>query len=394
MNTDNKFNQIDEMILAFLRGKITAEELAYLKNWIALENANKDHFRKMYMLWKAYSITDQEDEKINKAFQKVYLKTLELDDDDSHPFKEWKGYFSISMLKWVAVVLLSICTGAVLSYLFQKDHLNKIDSITQNEINVPLGSKSRIVLPDHSVVWLNAGSKLTYSMIYGKKIREVNLEGEGYFKVAKMPDKPFIVHTLKANIKALGTEFNVKAYSDENTIETILVKGSVIVDKIAASGNISDNHPKKSIVLTPGQKVLIYKNDIVSGTNELVTSKPTKVKGTNHPRTPMVASNDMNLLVSNTEVETSWKNPSWVIQGENIKELFIELGRRFNVSILLQDKELEKYKFSGIIQSETLEQVFDLMSLTIPMSYSINKGKVDITLNTNLDSRYKRAYKN
>ena len=102
----------------------------------------------------------------------------------------------------------------------------------------------------------------------------------------------------------------------------------------------------------------------------------------------------MNPQASDTEIETSWKDPNWVIQGENIKDLFIKLGRRFNVSINLLDKDLEKYKFSGIIQSETLEQVFDLMSFTIPMSYYIEKGKVDISLNYKLENKYKRAYKN
>ena len=80
-----------------------------------------------------------------------------------------------------------------------------------NEISTKPGSKSRVQLPDGTVVTLNAGSKLSYDKEYGKELREVSLTGEGFFEVTKMKEKPFIIHTSSINIKVLGTVFNIKA---------------------------------------------------------------------------------------------------------------------------------------------------------------------------------------
>lgn len=394
MNKEKNIENIDELILSFLHGTITSEEVVLLKAWLTDDKSNKDYFKQMFMVWKAGSISEQNSDDVNSAFQKVYLKTFEAKEGELPVINERKQSLSVTLFKWAAVIFISFSAGSVLTYMFQKNQLISNAEVAQNEINVPLGSKSLIVLPDRTEVWLNAGSKLTYSMNFGKKLREVTLEGEGYFKVSKMPDKPFIVHTLKANIKALGTEFNVKAYPDENTIETILVEGSVVVNKTNSTQNSDDPKEIKSIILKPGQKVLIFKTPVIAGNEEPTTLDPAKKQLAIDQSGNSVATKEMNPQVANSVVETSWKDPNWVIQGENLKELFVKLGRRFNVTILLENEELDKYKFSGIIESETLEQVFDLMSLTIPLSYSIEKGKVEIKLNQKLENKYKRAYHN
>lgn len=226
-------------------------------------------------------------------------------------------------------------------------------------------------------------------MNYGQKLREVNLVGEGYFKVTKMANRPFIVHTSKAHIKALGTEFNVKAYPEENMVETILVKGLVAIQKTGANGNPKDFTAQNSILLKPGQKSIIFRETKVSKNDTPVDEKTT---GSSLKTDFKLVDKKVDLETLYIEVETSWKESRWIIQGSNLNELFVELGRRLNVSIRLTSEDLKKYQFSGIIQNETLEQVFDLMSLTFPISYHIEKGKVEISLNKQLDNKYKRPY--
>jgi len=101
-------------------------------------------------------------------------------------------------------------------------------AIAQQELFVPAGQRARITLPDGSTVWLNAGSRLLYPSVFGEE-RKVSLTGEGYFDVAKNPEKPFIVSTGSIDIKALGTEFNVYNYSKAEYISTTLIDGSVKV---------------------------------------------------------------------------------------------------------------------------------------------------------------------
>jgi ferric-dicitrate binding protein FerR (iron transport regulator) len=393
MNAENNFEQTDKLIQAFLQGRATASEIEALKSWLATSKSNREYFKLIYTIWKVDSASGMETEEIEQAYQKVSQAVFKENTDIPAFGEEERKLIPTVFLKWAAVILLSMGIGSLLTFFVQRKQSDSAGKIALNEINVPLGSKSHIILPDGSEVWLNAGSKLSYLMDYGKKQRKVNLEGEGYFKVAKIKERPFVVHTVKANIKALGTEFNVKAYPEENAIETILVEGSVVIDKIA-TGKSKKSQEENSIVLKPGQKVLIFKNlNVEEPVRKTATDVIKEEIAENAPELKKIGK-EIDLQESNTAIETSWKDPSWVIQGESVEDVFIMLGRRFNVSIEMKNYELNKYKFSGIIQNETLEQVFDLMSLTIPMSYTIEKGKAEIGLNPKLELKYKDAYKN
>ena len=323
MNTGENNEKNDKLILAFLGGTLTQAEKTELENWLAASESNRDYFKQINMLWKATAILSGKNEyDLDKAYQRVQLQIYKQKKSKLRSRERESSVsnrrFSAEVRKWAAVIILSLIAGGGLYYLVQRYTPTSME-MAKNEVIVPFGSKSRILLPDGSEVWLNAGSKLTYSMNYGRKLREVNLVGEGYFKVAHNPAKPFIVQASKVRIKALGTEFNVKAYPDENVIETILVKGSVVIDKSETSGNNS-NKISQSIVLKPGQKARIYKEPETKTTYvklpetkerlepELKVEKPEK-------------ENKINLQSSNTKIETSWKDERWIIKGENLDEL-------------------------------------------------------------------------
>jgi len=100
-----------------------------------------------------------------------------------------------------------------------------------NQLVIPYGNQSKVVLSDNTIVWLNAGSRLVYPTQFNGKTREVLLFGEAFFEVSKNPDKPFIVKTSDLSIKVLGTQFNVSAYAEDNVIQTVLKEGSVSISK-------------------------------------------------------------------------------------------------------------------------------------------------------------------
>ena len=116
-----------------------------------------------------------------------------------------------------------------------------------NQIIVPYGKRSSILLSDGTKVWLNSGSRLVYSPAFKGKTREVYLEGEACFDVAKDAGKPFYVKTDAYNIKVFGTKFNVMAYKEENQFNTILVEGKV-------SLNVNGQLFSKEVFLAPNQK--------------------------------------------------------------------------------------------------------------------------------------------
>lgn len=98
-----------------------------------------------------------------------------------------------------------------------------------NQLVIPYGNQSKLILSDNTVVWLNAGSRLVYPTFFNGKTREVLLFGEAFFEVSKNAEKPFIVKTSDIEIKVLGTQFNVSAYSEDKVIQTVLKEGSVAI---------------------------------------------------------------------------------------------------------------------------------------------------------------------
>jgi len=384
------YSNIDEIIFSYLKDEISVQEREMLTIWLASDPSHKNYFKQIYKIWNTVDLMKENDDEVEKILEKVKFQ-LQGEEKTSQKSLVSSRNILYAAGKWAAVFMISLCAGAFLYHWMEKKPLQPTQQSTYNEITVPMGSKSKIRLPDGTVVTLNAGSKLTYRMDYGKVLREVEFSGEGYFKVAKQKDKPFIVHTSKASIRALGTEFNVKAYPDENIVETILVEGSVVINKIQPAIDTKSLKNTESVILKPGQKLQILKKISLdqqslpskAGNNLPIGKANTKPIG-DHP--------EIIIGTADTRVETSWKDKRWIVQGIDLENLAVLLSRKFNVNIHLKDPELKEYKFSGIIENETVEEVFSIMKFTIPISYTIDKGEVIWAINRTREKDYKEAY--
>ena len=118
-----------------------------------------------------------------------------------------------------------------------------------NEIIIPFGKKSKLTLADGTIVWLNAGSRFAFPQKFEGNKRNVYLDGEAYFEVAKNKEQPFIVHSNDFQVEVLGTKFNVCGYSSDNFSETVLLEGSV---NIQVKGRLF--HEK--LLMAPNQKAI------------------------------------------------------------------------------------------------------------------------------------------
>ncbi len=130
--------------------------------------------------------------------------------------------------------------------------LSKVDGADDsrmNEVVIPFGKKSQLILEDGTKVWLNAGSRMAFPTRFSGKKREVFLDGEAYFEVAHNNDKPFLVNTSEISIKVLGTRFDVSAYNSDNVTETVLLEGKVSVSDLSVLGIL-----KHETILSPNQK--------------------------------------------------------------------------------------------------------------------------------------------
>jgi ferric-dicitrate binding protein FerR (iron transport regulator) len=134
-----------------------------------------------------------------------------------------------------------------------------------NTVTTARGNQYQLVLADGSKVWLNSASSLRFPAVFTGATREVELNGEGYFEIAKNPSRPFIVNIGGhdgSQVEVLGTHFNVNCYPDEETVKTTLLEGKVKVGNLPAGrqGRQSSSAKAtadKSAVLIPGQQAVL-----------------------------------------------------------------------------------------------------------------------------------------
>ena len=270
----------------------------------------------------------------------------------------------------VLLITLSGIGGILISNLFLKN-----GSVGICKTIVGKGQKSKVFLPDGTEVWLNSESTLTYSTDFGRTTRDVKLIGEAYFKVHKDKGHQFIVHILDVEVKVYGTEFNVKSYSDENTIETTLVSGSLSIQKI------SENEKTAPLLLKPRQTAVIYKTEPLATPKQADTKAPVDVKVNTQPSVTQIPSITPNVILyaeTNLESHIAWKDQKMIFKDETFESLSHMLERWYDIKIVFESDEVQKYRFRGIFKNETIEQALNAMRFTAPFDYTIDHRTIYI----------------
>ncbi|MFT3946833.1 MAG: FecR family protein [Agriterribacter sp.] len=258
---------------------------------------------------------------------------------------------------------------AVFFFFYKKEVLTSTKEATaQNTVSTRKGSKSSIQLPDGTMVWLNADSRLTYDENFRGDFRKVHLQGEAYFDVVRDERRPFIIHTKTLDIKVLGTVFNVKAYDAESNTETSLIKGSVEVTL--------HNSPEKKIILKPDEKLRVNNQNF-----EYVTDRNGEKKeaGDDAGNMKIVVGKIHYQKKDSMALEALWVRNKLVFDAETLQEVMSKIERWYNVRAVINvDDKTKSTQFSAIFDNENLAQVMEALKITGSFSYVINKDVVTI----------------
>ncbi|KIA95388.1 hypothetical protein OC25_05965 [Pedobacter kyungheensis] len=215
---------------------------------------------------------------------------------------------------------------------------NQIQNIS-NTIQTPRGGQYKIILEDGTIVWLNAASSLRYPLHFNGSERRVELSGEGYFEVAHLKTKPFIVVTSKQEVEVLGTHFNINAYSDEDEVKTTLLEGSVKVKAF--------RDKTQSKYLKPGEQSVL---------------------------------NNSNWQVKQVDAATQvdWKNGRFIFKDEELKSVMRKLSRWYDIEVGYTGP-VENLNFSGrISRSKTLKDVLRILMRTNDVNFKVNERRVTV----------------
>ncbi len=200
------------------------------------EKALVDAWYKSYQSEESKPLAETEKERLRASLQNK-LQTI-ADGQDS---RKGKHIF----LYRIAAGIALLCAAGIFYYI----HRARTPAVQDNPYNViatATGAVQRVVLPDSSVVWLNAASRIRVQSAFNGPHREVYLdEGEAFFEVRKNPEKPFIVHTVGLDVSVLGTSFNVHSY-----------KAAPEIKVTVSTGRVSVKDQQRSLaVLTPNQQL-------------------------------------------------------------------------------------------------------------------------------------------
>jgi len=363
----------EDLLENFVKGKISSEERKILFEIINKEKGQEHITAWFYEKWDA-SLTKKPKSETLRALNAL-KPALNIDPDLDLSFeyidintRTGVNRFVFHFLRYAAVFVAAILISYGIYYFYNRQKSQV--SAEQYEINVPVGSKTEIALTDGTKIWLNSGSKLTYTDYSGSATREVFLEGEAFFDVMENRLKPFIVKTTDIYIKVLGTKFNVKSYPDEDFIEATLISGMIEIEEVNPG-----KEQKMNITLRPNQKVTFTKISRVRETGK-----------TSHAKLPLKPVERISIVKKvDPEIITSWKDNKLIFKNEPFKSLLPKLERWYNVEIQLSDTSIYGYRYTGMFEKETVEQALEALKLATPFEYTIFKNKIKIitTRNTN-----------
>ncbi len=271
-------------------------------------------------------------------------------------------------LPYAATILLFIAIGLGIQMFL--GNLNNKNQLCKTIVGK--GQKSIVILPDSTKVWLNSESELTYPADFGKHKREVSLIGEAYFNVTHDSKHPFLVNAAEIRIKVYGTEFNVKCYKDEQTVETTLIKGSLSVSHKGIDDEANE------ILLKPDQQYVYYKNDLV-GTKLTTKKAETKQKSETNKRVSLQVVPPKLILNINSSPVIAWKEQKLVFNDEPFSDLAIKLERWYDVRVIIKSEKIKQYRYKGAFENETIEQALTALKVATPFNFSIKKRTVYIT---------------
>lgn len=391
---DDKCFDIAELVSKYLANSLTDSEKIQLMKWLELSEANRLWFR---------SVTDAD----FVGLKRQRLQSIDVDEGWASLLKKKRQndrhVLFVQVLKYASIFVLPILLG---TYVFMHGKQSQVEDIPgvqeilpgshkailqmadgvsielsprlektleekdgtlidlkgesvtyevivnnsskqkmiYNNLVVPKGGEYTITLSDGTIVHLNADSRLRYPVKFAEDVRMVELEGEGYFQVAKNKDVPFVVKVGEMSVTVTGTEFNISGYKEYEEIQTTLVNGEV---------KVSSEHNEKNCVLLPGEQAVFHKGDQAIKVNQV----------------------DVSYAIA-------WREGLLRFRDRPLKEIMAVVSRWYDVEIVYEDAAVKEYLFGcNFNRYETVFPMLEIFESTGAVRFRIEGKKIIVSKN-------------
>jgi len=328
-----------ELMSRRLAGAITAEELQELEKLLSNDAGAQARYKLMQQFW------EQHDNIHQSVIEDALQKTLHrLDLPVAAPVKALSPRHRFSRIARAGVAAaIIVVAGSVFFIGRGLNRKNVSPGVSLVEKQNSKGVKSTIELPDGSKIWLNADSKIQYPTVFAGKTREVYMNGEAFFEVARDPSRPFIIHLANGTVRVLGTSFNIRAYDNEKTVETSVATGRVaFIPKYEKSGKKQD-----TVFLTPDSKAkyLFYKEEVI--TEHTISTE-----------------------------DKAWTEGKLIFRAMTLEDIGTRLERNFGKKCVFVSDAPRQFKLTGSFQNNSLEDIMYYLSKSMDFNYRITETEL------------------
>lgn len=365
--------EIKPLLVKYITGNADPNERQFVRQWLEESQDHVDYFTSLKAAWDD-ALYHPGERRVNTddAFNRL-RKRLTPDETAAKPAaepvmeKRQRRLFSIPRV--AAAVILLVIAGGVGAYLYKKSSPQPIAQ-TALALFVPNGKMKKIVLPDSTEVWLNAGTRFSYAADFGEHVREVSLDGEGYFAVKHMENIPFVVKAHGYMVRDIGTIFTVSAYPHDH-FRTAVIEGEVEV-----SG--------RRIHAGQDGKVLLTRNEVLSieesnPRQERSAGLPVHAPEADHTSLPETQPQ----AISAVEMDryAGWKDHLLVFEEETFDEVAQRLQRTFDVKIRITSSQLAGFRYTGRFNKvQNISEALRIIRETTPIAYHTEKDTIIISM--------------
>ncbi|MEP1151688.1 MAG: FecR domain-containing protein [Balneola sp.] len=345
--------ELDTKLLAkFLAEECDAAEKQLVLEWLSKDSSNKEDMKEFEKIWEASKHSDSLEDSFDTNIEWVVLQNRIEDDSVAFTNKpvnssSWLSLYNPLLPTLTRVAALFLISALIGVFFFDRFYVPPSDSPEPilNEISMEKGHRGGVTLSDGTKVYINSDSKIIIPNIFKDNVREVHLEGEAYFDVAKNPNKPFLIRTNGAVIEVLGTSFTIRNYPGDGVVQTVVEEGTVSFRPDTKKG-------EDGVILTAGNLGRLNLGSNIINTEQI---------------------EDIGFYLS-------WKDGYLKFKDESMKEVAKQLERKYDLEVVFDSKEIADMNLTAELRSRSLVRVLETISVSLKIDYTFVQDRVTFEL--------------